>query len=344
MSYIYTSIEHAIATTLGARSAVYSETIQTLWSGYGEIIRCRLTDCYYQGRQLNSVIVKYVKPPPTASHPHGWNTLLAHNRKMQSYQVERHWYQSWSKLCGPTCRVADTYFVKTLDNTSCLVIEDLDAVGFSRRVSEPCLEEVRLCLTWLANFHSQFMGINDKRGDEKQSLWPVGTYWHLLTRQDELKALEDHSLRAAASDIHRRLSESQFQTLVHGDAKLANFCFGDDSGGTVDSQEVAAVDFQYVGAGSGIKDIVLLLSSCFTSEGCFKYAPDLLDFYFKQLKIGLESKGALVDFYALEQEWRSLYTFAWADFIRFIKGWRPGHWKVHEYSEKMTQMALSCIG
>ena len=97
------------------------------------------------------------------------------------------------------------------------------------------------CVSWLAGFHAQNLNA------DPAGLWESGTYWHLETRPDELKRLDDPVLKQAASSIDQKLKDTKFQTLVHGDAKLANFCFSDDG------NQVAAVDFQYVGGGCGMK-------------------------------------------------------------------------------------------
>ena len=47
------------------------------------------------------------------------------------------------------------------------------------------------------------------------------------------------------------------------------------------------------------------------------------------------------DLDALEQEWRALYPLAWSDFHRFMKGWSPGHWKVHSYSERIAREVVT---
>ena len=161
-------------------------------------------------------------------------------------------------------------------------------------------------------------------------MWPVGTYWHLATRPDELDALPDGPLKAAAGEIDRRLTASPFQTLVHGDAKLANFCFSRDG------RRAAAVDFQYVGGGCGMKDLAYFVSSCFHEADCEQLAPGILDRYFELLRAALLARGSTVDIDALEADWRALYPVAWTDFTRFLQGWSPGHWKLHAYSERLT--------
>jgi len=185
--------------------------------------------------------------------------------------------------------------------------------------------EIRVCLSWLANFHALFLGV------DPEGLWPVGTYWHLETRPDELEAMEDGHLKAAAGEIDRTLNECRFKTIVHGDAKLANFCFS--QGG----RDVAAVDFQYVGGGCGIKDVIYLLGSCLEGRECQKEVPGLLRHYFAELKSSVDKE---VDFAALEEEWTELFAFAWADFDRFLLGWMPGHWKINSYSQQLTNKIL----
>jgi thiamine kinase-like enzyme len=117
---------------------------------------------------------------------------------------------------------------------------------------------------------------------------------------------------------------------VHGDAKVANFCFG--------KNDVAAVDFQYVGGGCGIKDVAYFLSSCLTDGECEAQAPQHLDTYFAFLRSHL---GDDVDKDAVVNEWRGLYPAAWADFHRFLAGWAPSHWKIHRYTRQMSERALA---
>lgn len=166
---------------------------------------------------------------------------------------------------------------------------------------------------------------------EPEGLWPVGTYWHLETRPDELEAMDDGDLKAAAADIDRKLNECRLKTIVHGDAKLANFCF------STRGQDVAAVDFQYVGGGCGMKDVVYFLGSCMDERECEKRVPALLDHYFTELKRSVKKD---VDSDALEKEWREMFAFAWTDFHRFLLGWMPGHWKINRYSKQLTKEVL----
>ncbi len=174
-------------------------------------------------------------------------------------------------------------------------------------------------------------------GDAGEGLWECGTYWHLETRPDEMARLanEDPALWTAADAIDARLRAASFQTLVHGDAKLANFCF------STDGASVAAVDFQYVGRGCGMKDVAYFIGSCFGDAECEARTPELLDFYFGVLRDALETRGTDVDADRLEAEWRVLFPVAWTDFHRFLKGWSPGHWKIHDYSERLAREVLA---
>jgi len=146
--------------------------------------------------------------------------------------------------------------------------------------------------------------------------------------------LSDLELKNAARKIDLELRNSVYQTLVHGDAKLANFCFSRNG------KQVAAVDFQYVGGGCGMKDVAYFLGSCLSEEDCREYERELLNYYFQVLKEALPAQQPGIDNVAVETDWRRLFPFAWADFHRFLKGWSPGHWKLNSYSEQLARKVI----
>ena len=206
-------------------------------------------------------------------------------------------------------------------------MEDLTQAGYPDVVRDANKVQLRACLTWLANFHARYIGVTH------DALWQTGTYWHLDTRPDELAELQDHRLKKNAELIDHVLHQAQFQTLVHGDAKLANFCFNQD--GSV----AAAVDFQYVGHGCAMKDVVLFMSSAVKPSQCAEMEPWVLDTYFVALYEALKHYQPELNPSLVEQEWRPLFAIAWSDFQRFVKGWSPNHWKINPYTEGLTQRA-----
>ena len=213
-----------------------------------------------------------------------------------------------------------------------LLLEDLDASGFPVRKSKLKLKEVKAVLNWLAQFHARFLG------SAPEGLWEVGTYWHLKTRPEEWQKMPDSKLKSMAAQMDSLLNQAEYQTLIHGDAKVANFCFSEDG------EKVAAVDFQYVGGGCGIKDVAYFLGSCLDEEQCAFFESELLTYYFSCLQKALEEKeGASINFAALEKEWRFLYPIAWTDFYRFLEGWMPGHWKINSYTEDLAKRAFTLL-
>lgn len=317
-----TELEDELLITTGASAITGMEAVQTLWSGYGQIKRYLL-----KAGKFPSVIVKHIHWSEEQLHPKGWNTDISHQRKLKSYQVELNWYQKQARRTNHSCRVPQVFKSVSLKSEILLIMEDLDVSGFSRRLrpENVTLMEVKNCLSWLAHFHASFMGASS------EGLWCTGTYWHLDTRPDEWAKMSNKKLKKAAKLIDQKLKAARFQTLVHGDAKLANFCF-DDKGA------VAAVDFQYVGRGCGIKDVAYLISSCFEDDACEKHESDLLNHYFNKLELALDKS---IDFQKVKEEWLMLYRYSWADFYRFLDGWSPGHWKMHGYSERLSQQVIN---
>ena len=306
-----------------AKSIYKTTVIQELWSGYGEIIRAELI-----GTQKKAVIVKYIDLKAANSHPRGWATSVSHERKIKSYETEINWYQNYNHLLNENTKTPECLGILSKNNKHCIVLEDLNESGYINRINPISHSEIKTTLKWLANFHGFHLkpsGIG---------LWKTGTYWHLNTRPDELKAIKLKEVKNAASYIDSYLNKAKYQTLVHGDAKLANFCFS--------NKKVAAVDFQYVGKGCGMKDVAYFLSSCLNENQLPVLETKFLDEYFKELKLAIKDVLNPSEILDLEKEWRTLYTYAWADFTRFLLGWMPTHQKLNSYSmSKMNEILKS---
>jgi len=264
----------------GATRAQRRARIQSLWSGYGEVVIVDLT----QGPAA-SVVVKHVRPPAGA-----------HPRKLRSYAVETAWY---ARAGGSGPRIPAWHGSFAEGHERIIILEDLHASGFSDRLSAGNPRHLHAALQWLAHLHATHLG------PPPEDIWPVGTYWHLQTRLAELRATPGTHWHQRAPHLDHTLRAARFQTVLHGDAKPANFLWRPTDGA------VAAVDFQYVGGGPGIRDVAYLLDA-------EDPADPRLDPYFEALRTALP---ASVDGDALEQEWRALVPVAAEDFARFLAGW-----------------------
>ena len=315
-----------ICSATGVSEIEVTEVIQELWSGYGQILRIHL-----EGTSPATVIAKHIRMEGSGNHPRGWNSNISHQRKLTSYQVETAWYRQWNERCGLDARIPQLLAFDQHDGEILLVLEDLDAAGYPVRLSSISPAQLHACIDWLAHFHATFMGA------KPEGLWENGTYWHLATRREELEALEDPQLKEAAPIIDLLLTSARYQTIVHGDAKLANFCFSESG------EQVAAVDFQYVGGGCGMKDLAYLIGSCLDESASEAQEAELLDHYFATFRRALSSKHPALDSDAIEAEWRHLFPIAWTDFHRFLKGWSPGHWKINSYSERLAREVIAAL-
>ena len=319
----------SILQNTGARSFEIEEVLQELWSGYGQIVRLRLL-----GGSFDTVVAKHIALPDETQHPRGWNTDRSHRRKVRSYEVETRWYRDYNQNCDDYCPTPRLLGYEKEERETLLLLEDLDAKGYPKRLSSLSQDEVLSCLRWLASFHATFLQEGEAGID---GLWEEGTYWHLATRPDELAALEDEALKKAAPLISETLRQARFQTLVHGDAKVANFCFSDKG------SSVAALDFQYVGGGCGMKDVAYFLGSCLDEVEMASQEEVLLEYYFTSLRAELVRRGSILDYARIESEWRELFFYAWADFHRFLQGWSPTHWKLNSYGDRLVQRVVGSL-
>lgn len=301
------------------------ELIQGLWSGFGEVSR------FVWPKQNRNIVVKQFLPPSEVHHPRGWNSEVSTQRKIDSYINEQYFYQDFANQCDLDCKVPKPLLVEVNNTDQLIVLEDLVASGFNVTRELASDQVVKLGIRWLAYFHGKFLNT------AATNLWSVGTYWHLGTRLDEWRAMPSSQLKDAASIIDQTLNQCQYQTLVHGDAKLANFCFTDTS------DDLAAVDFQYVGRGTGMKDLAYYLGCCFSGETLLEREDEWLNYYFDNLRGAFTKYSITAPFEEVEAQWRALYPFANADFQRFLSGWSPGHQKLNRYLDKQTNIALQRV-
>src|SRR5690606_8619427 len=98
-------------------------------------------------------------------------------------------------------------------------MEDL-SISYPKLKQSCTFDEAKFVVKWLAQFHAHFIN------SSAEGLWQTGSYWHLDTRPDEWNVMKDSPLKERARDLDEALSSARYQTIIHGDAKVANFCFG----------------------------------------------------------------------------------------------------------------------
>ncbi len=280
------------------------ELIQNLWAGYGKLIRLTTIE--------GSFVVKHIEYPKSVDHKRGWGGSFADKRKRKSYEVELNFYKNHSERIQSVCRIPNLIDFEVRESEMILVLEDLNESGFSLLKENWTFQELKIGLEWLARFHAENVDI------VKDDLWDQGTYWHLDTRLEEYESMRDGEHKEKAKEWGYQLKNAEFQTLVHGDAKYANFLWNDNN-------EIAGVDFQYCGRGVGVKDVIYLLSCDTSNKEKYKV---LNDYYFEVLEEELRLQTSAIDIPSLIKEWRGLLPIAQKDFERFLIGWAPDHWKL----------------
>lgn len=301
-----------------------SSHLTTLWSSYGHIYRLHVH--LEKNSAITSLILKTVTPPAMKSPDE------SHLRKLISYRVERFFYSKLSSaLTLNPARVAKDYKVTSDDS---LLLEDLEVAFPVSPGSGLSLQRTLTVLKWLANFHATFWNIDPSIAilpppcevaipSEAQGAWAQGGYWYLDTRQEEYACIGRDwkpflsQFQAAAMKLK---TDTRGRTLIHGDCKAANILF------SADSATCALYDFQYVGGGLGVQDLVYFLGTSIDGAILRKKGGDeeLLGYYHKELMQALNARnGVDAKLFSLEVL-KEQFEVALVDWMRFMAGW--GRW------------------
>ncbi|RPA92161.1 hypothetical protein L873DRAFT_1711030 [Choiromyces venosus 120613-1] len=321
--------------------------LASLWSDYGHIHRLTLTTP--TNATPTPYILKQIQDPPTSSS--NSPPSESHLRKLISYRVERYFYTTLSRLL-PTdiTKVATRHDVAEEHVDDALLLEDL-TTEFPLRVHTLPLDKTRAVIRWLAGFHATFWGHAGvpliappgevAEPDTVEGVWAQGGYWYLDTRAEEYATLEESKEEYAwllpyTIPVAQKLkSEPLGRTLLHGDVKGANMLFSKPSAA---SREVkcALYDFQYVGSGLGVVDLVSFMGKTIDEKDITGREKEeaLLRFYFDELERLLKEMGVEMGAYTfkvLYQQWE----WALVDWMRFISGW--GSWGNAEWVAKRSK-------
>jgi aminoglycoside phosphotransferase (APT) family kinase protein len=291
------------------------KTLTSLWSGCGSIVACELNG--------QACVIKAVDIPAVLEHPKIKQTVFAVNRKRKSYQVEYHFYKYFGQQLPSSAAAISC--LAAIKNAPQYVLAFNDFTQQSYTHAEP--QHAAAVLKWLAHFHAFNLH------QPATGLWPQGNYWHLATRPDEFNNLAPSAIKHQAAKLDAALCNSAYKTIIHGDAKLANFAINKQ-------QHVLGYDFQYVGAGVGIIDVMYFMTSCFNEAQLQQYADNYLAQYFTELQYALSVYQPQVAASEVISDWRNLWAIAWADFYRFLAGWSPTHTKINSYMQLQVNKAL----
>ncbi|KAK4695863.1 hypothetical protein P7C70_g8474, partial [Phenoliferia sp. Uapishka_3] len=271
--------------TIGGFSIESTTEIATLWAGYGTISRLTLPT---SPTTPSTLILKRISSPPLS-------TSLSESdaRKIISYYVERWFYANLTPLLPESVRLPGHYPTKEGEEEGLLLLEDLeeefDVDGGGRLTTN----QTTLVLNWLAQFHATYTNLPSSTvpnlisspnpsnpsasfassasptaalslSSISSGIWAQGSYYHLRTRLSEHSSILNSKAHAwwlpYAEWVDANLSDprSVGRTIIHGDVKSANIAFSRKKGG---EESVVLWDFQYVGMGLGVRDVVYFLAT-----------------------------------------------------------------------------------
>ena len=308
-------------------SHVHASTLCKLWKGYGKLLQVHAKD--WSNKNVNFV-VKEVDIPPSSGEDH--------LRKVKSYKVESIFYKELSKqmnerdvVVPELVHVEDN--LQETEGSMSIVLSDLtlDRQYYTLSGLSMDLREAEAVLTWLAKFHA----MNWQR-EIPAGLWTEGSFWQLGTRTRELADMMDEEwsdLKAQAGRIHEKITGSRFRTVIHGDAKSANFFFYNDVGNEI---QVSGFDFQYCGGGDPMRDVAYLLS-CSVQPSVLEQrgVGHFLKHYHSELTSRLDTVQATEYTFLIVQQ---QFDVCLADLVRFMAGSR--WWGNIEFSEQNTKKWL----
>lgn len=331
--------------------------VTDLWAGYGSIHRVKV---YFDNGTALPLIIKRVNPPCDE----GSTQSVSHVRKLKSYQIEGNFYSDLAPILESSnlkCHVPIPYSIieSPSSNSFQFVLSDLSS-NFSSTYGSLNESQTYCALSWLAKLHATFYqhtiitSTQNKEGNDNEVslVWDYGGYWHLKTRLEELESI-DSSKHRRFSCFHPKRSQLAFlvdermnasrhksHTLVHGDFKKDNIMFSD----TVED-ECAAVDFQYCGAGYGMKDVVMLIVSSVSSRVLSTVGEEgLIMYYYQEFMKYYKNVHTEIDHSTLEEEitpttMKKQYELSLLDYVRFMDGW--GFWGSNaSYAEERAWATL----
>ncbi|KAH8099631.1 Ecdysteroid kinase-domain-containing protein [Cristinia sonorae] len=349
-----------------------SARIATLWSNYGHIHRVHVepnngptSRSSPSSSSSLTLILKSIHPPSLSSDP-----SESHVRKLLSYNVERWFYHHYSHLLPHQVKVAKVY-TSNADDDGNLLLEDL-SIGYAFPASGSLGKEATMCvLKWLAGFHGTFFRVHHRppqdgvalrlvpapkewKGDERvEGVWKRGCYWYLDTRREELEDMdkEEYAWLLPWVEKVNNAIESEIEksgTLLHGDVKGANIVFNRDpyshrrraqlntDPGSLPPLQCALYDFQYVGLGLGVLDLIYFLGTSVESALLSKNEAELLRFYYSSLSEVVVSEEIQIQTY---EEFLRQWDLAVVDWYRFMAGW--GFWGNDEWVEKRAKSVVA---
>ncbi|GMH93487.1 hypothetical protein TrVE_jg503 [Triparma verrucosa] len=212
----------------------------------------------------------------------------------------------------PACYFAD---IEMLSNKFILLIEHL---GFTRNASfrdflvpnSLSLEEARLCMLQMARLHARYWGEKQKevpwlnRTDNKLMedliVAQEKVMWKHFSRKDqggtkptdwEYEVPEELKQRWPSVKKNTflylsRLENHPFRTCLHGDTRLDNWFFYNDS---TNSPAAGLIDWQLITVGISVQDLAWFFLGSVPNEFCIAHENDLLRTYLDELNSNLET-------------------------------------------------------